>query len=99
MTVPDQIRHKLQTALQPLRLEIMDESFKHRRHAAASPSGGTHFRVLVVADRFTGMPLMDRHKTIYDLLATEMREGIHALSLNTYSPSEWAAKESTSGKP
>lgn len=78
--------------LQPLKLEIEDESYKHAGHAGVSgvEGGETHFKVNVVADCFSGLSLVQRHKMIYTLLDHEMNNGIHALSINAKAPAEVA---------
>ena len=48
------IERKLGSGLSPAHLEILDESGMH----ASGPGAETHFRVLVVSDRFEGLPLL-----------------------------------------
>jgi BolA-like protein 1 len=76
--------------LQPLVLDIEDESYKHASHAGTQglASSETHFNVRIVADAFEGKSLVQRHKMIYSLLAVEMNSSIHALSINAKTPSE-----------
>jgi sulfur transfer protein SufE/stress-induced morphogen len=78
--------------LRPVKLEIVDESHKHAGHAgvAGSEGGETHFKVNVVAECFSGLSLVQRHKMIYTLLDHEMNNGIHALSVNAKAPAEVA---------
>ena len=83
----EQIEERLRTALQPLRLEILDESAKHAGHAGAREGGG-HFDVTIVAAQFTGQGLLQRHRLVYDALGEAMRKDIHALSIHAFSPEE-----------
>jgi len=83
-----EIEHKLRTALQPLRLEIEDESHKHAGHAGARESGGGHFNVTIVSAAFSGLGLLQRHRLVYDALGDTMRREIHALSIRALSPEE-----------
>jgi len=83
-----EIEHKLRTALQPLRLEIEDESHKHAGHAGARESGGGHFNVTIVSAAFSGLGLLQRHRLVYDALGDTMRREIHALSICALSPEE-----------
>ncbi len=86
--VADTIRTKLSAALQPSRLEIVDESSRHAGHAGARPEGESHFRVAIVAAGFAGKSRIERQRTVYALLAAELSTDIHALSLTTLTPEE-----------
>ena len=82
-----QIEQRLRAALQPLRLEIRDESEKHAGHAGAREGGG-HYDVTIVAAQFAGKGLLQRHRLVYDALGEAMRKDIHALSIHAFSPDE-----------
>ena len=73
--------------LEPLRLELIDDSAKHAGHAGAR-SGGGHYRLLIVSAKFTGKPTLARHRLIYDALGELMRSRIHALSIQSLTPEE-----------
>lgn len=88
MTYADRMERKLTEALAPTRLEIEDESHRHLGHAGHDPRGETHFRVTVVSAVFDGKTRVARQRLIYDLLATELAERVHALSLRTLTPAE-----------
>ena len=81
------LHHRLNTALQPLELEIIDESAKHAGHAGAA-SGGGHFIVRIVSDAFRGRNLIQRHRLVYDAVGDMMHNDIHALSIQAHSPDE-----------
>ncbi len=52
--------------------------------------GGDHIQAIVVSSDFEGKSLVDQHKLIYSILNQEMNSNvIHALSLKTFSPSQW----------
>ncbi|GAX76859.1 hypothetical protein CEUSTIGMA_g4305.t1 [Chlamydomonas eustigma] len=98
--IQDRVRMKLTDALKPIRLEIVDDSHKHAGHAAMRSMGAgkaegaaeTHFHVAVISAEFEGMPLVKRHRLIYQLLDVELSTmGLHALSLDTKTPSEIAS--------
>lgn len=74
-------------ALAPLALEIVDESHKHAGHAGARDGRG-HFAVRIVSAAFDGLPLLARHRRVYAALDSLMQTDIHALSLQTLTPSE-----------
>lgn len=88
MSIADRIRSKLSAALQPERLEIVDESDLHVGHAGARPEGESHFRITIVSRAFEGQPRVQRQRTVYQLLGEELRDGLHALALITRTPSE-----------
>lgn len=70
--------------LHPVFLEVVNESNRHH-----VPQGSeTHFKVIMAANQFKGLSLIDRHRMVNDLLATEFTLGLHALSLHLYSPDE-----------
>ena len=84
MSFEARMREKLETAFQPTHLEIENESHKHSR-------GGdhTHFRLIVVSEKFAGLSRVDRQRQVSDLFHTEREQGLHALSQRTFTPSEW----------
>ena len=55
---------------------------------ADTTGGGDHFAMLIVSERFDGMPLVRRHRLVYDALGDLMRAEVHALSLQTLTPAE-----------
>ena len=71
----------------PLELVVADESHRHRGHAGREEGKG-HFRVRLVSERFRGEPRLARHRLVYAALSDELRERIHALALELYSPEE-----------
>ncbi len=81
------IRSRLQDALQPDDLMVEDEGYLHVGHEGAKDGRG-HFRVLVVARRFCGVPMLERHRLIYEALGGLMSTDIHALAIDAYAPEE-----------
>ena len=90
-TVADRIRRKLNDALAAEQLEIIDESDRHKGHAGHDGRGESHFRVTVVAERFSGLSRVDRQRLVYGVLAEEMSDRVHALALTTLTPAEVTA--------
>ncbi|MFQ5985031.1 MAG: BolA family protein [Alphaproteobacteria bacterium] len=88
MGVAEAIRVKLDEALSPVRLKIVDESDRHAGHSGARPEGETHFRVEIVSERFRGLDRLARQRLIYRTLAAELAGGVHALALTTRTPEE-----------
>lgn len=81
------IKEKLNAALRPELLEIIDDSAAHAGHAGAK-NGGGHYNVTIVAEIFDGKSLVQRHQLIYQTLSDLMKKEIHALGINALSPSE-----------
>lgn len=90
----ERIRSKLTAALAPVRLDVTDQSHLHAGHAGARPEGETHFHVLVVSDRFTGLNRVARQRLVYGALADELNEHVHALSISAFDPQEAAGRSS-----
>lgn len=88
MTYRHQIWDKLVTQFKPLHLEVTNESPKH----GLSESAEKHFRVVMVSSAMDGLSRIDRHRAVNDTLALELREHVHALSIQAYTPEEWEKK-------
>lgn len=87
MNVSSEIRARL-AALEPLSLEIVDESDRHVGHAGAAPGGQTHWRLSIVSPRFAGQSKVARHRMVYQALGELMQHPIHALNISASSPEE-----------
>ena len=83
----ERIHMTLQAALAPSFLHVTDDSHLHAGHAGAA-SGGGHYSVKIVSDRFDGLRLVMRHRLVYDAVAEMMRAEIHALAITALAPSE-----------
>jgi BolA protein len=81
------IRERL-TALDPVSLELVDESEQHHGHAGWKDGGGTHWRLSIVSARFAGRPSVERHRMVYQALGELMHNPIHALAITARSPEE-----------
>lgn len=55
---------------------------------------GQHFEAVIVSAAFAGKSMVQQHQTVYGALGDRMREEIHALSMKTYTPEQWAARHS-----
>jgi BolA protein len=87
VTMQERIVTRL-TALDPLLLDVIDESHLHSGHAGARDGGGTHYRVKVMSAKFDGRSRVQRHRLVYDLLTAEFADGLHALALVAKAPGE-----------
>lgn len=67
-------------ALQPLRLEVLDESEAHRGHSGFREGGESHFRIRMASPRFAGLSRIDRHRLVHATLG-DIVPRIHALAL------------------
>ena len=91
MNVAARIREQL-AALEPVSLDLVDESAKHAGHAGAAPGGQTHWRLSIVSPRFAGQPTVARHRMVYEALGGLMQHPIHALAISARSPEELKGK-------
>ncbi len=76
---PQQIAGLIEAALPGARVEIRSED-------------NTHFAALLVAAAFEGLRPLARHQLVYGALGTRVGNDIHALSIEAYTPAEWAAR-------
>ena len=79
------IEAAIREAFTPLHLEVVDESPMHSVPAGAE----SHFKLLVVSERFAGQNLVARHRSVNAALRSEFEGGLHALALHTWTPEEW----------
>lgn len=87
MNVAAEIRQRL-AALDPVEVELADESEQHRGHAGYQAGGSTHWRLSIVSARFAGQPVVARHRMVYQALGNLMQNPIHALAISARSPEE-----------
>ena len=85
MTVQNLLEKRLREGLKPLVLELVNESPNHN-----VPEGSeSHFHVLIVSEKFSGLNLIKRHQMVHELVAKELKEKIHAFSQKTLTPEEF----------
>jgi len=58
---------------------------------------GQHFEAVIVSETFRGKSRVQRHQLVYGALGDRMREEIHALSMQTLTPEDWAERQSSNG--
>ena len=92
MSVAAEIRSRL-AALEPVELELTDESESHRGHAGYQAGGSTHWRLSIVSPRFAGQPVLARHRMVYQALGSLMQNPIHALAITARTPEETKGRE------
>ena len=81
-----EMERKLQQKFSPVALEVIDESHHHAGHSGARPDGESHFKVKITADAFAGKSLVQCHRLINETLAEELKERVHALSIQANAP-------------
>ena len=78
MVTPESIRKSIAAALDCEHLEVDGD--------------GHHWEAVIVSEAFTGLPKVRQHQLVYAALGDRMREEIHALSMTTLTPAQWAAR-------
>ncbi len=87
MKVQKEIERKLSEAFQPEFSEVINESNQHN----VPPGSESHFKVTLVSDRWQGVRKVQRHQSVYAVLADELAGPVHALALHLFTPEEWAS--------
>lgn len=88
MSVEQTISQKLTERFNPLVLHIENESHRH----SSGRGSESHFKVVLVSDNFKEMRAVARHRAVYQCLAEELENGVHALALHLYTDDEWRAE-------
>ena len=61
--------------------------------ATVQSADNVHFEALVISPAFAGKHTLQRHRLIYGALGSSIGGDIHALSIQSYTPEEWAARQ------
>ena len=85
MTVQQTIEAKIRMSLSPTHLEVANQSNMH----SVPPGSESHFKLVIVSDAFEGKSLVRRHQLVNGVLAKELNENLHALSMETLTAVEW----------
>ncbi|MEL7047837.1 MAG: BolA family protein [Pseudomonadota bacterium] len=88
MSLESSMREKLMIGLEPVRLDVVNESELHAGHRSSPGTGESHFRLLIVSSAFEGKTRLQRHRLVNELVADELAAGVHALAMKTLTPSE-----------
>jgi BolA protein len=75
-------------ALEPVRLDVINESHLHAGHRSSPGTGESHFRLLVVSPRFAGRSRIERHRMVHETLSDLLENGVHALAIKALAPHE-----------
>ena len=89
MTVQQDIELQLAQDFVPEYLDVVNESHQH----SVPANSETHFKVVLVSQRFDGLRKVARHQQVYAALASQLAGPVHALALHTYTVDEWQARQ------
>lgn len=81
------IRQRIDAALEPTVIDVIDEGHLHVGHEGARDGRG-HFRVRVVSERFQGLRPLQRHRLVYEAVGDLMQSDIHALAVTALTAGE-----------
>jgi acid stress-induced BolA-like protein IbaG/YrbA len=79
MVTPEQIEQYIKSGLQCEHVEVQGD--------------GQHFEAVIVSPAFRGKSRVQQHQVVYAALGDRMRAEVHALSMKTLTPEEWAAQK------
>lgn len=85
MSIQNLLTEKLQNEFHPIHCEVLNESHMHH----VPPHSETHFKVILVSQKFLNQSKIKRHQSVYHLASQWMNQPIHALSLHLFTESEW----------
>jgi BolA protein len=86
--VATEMLKRLNSALAPTKVELTDDSEKHRGHGGYNPAGESHFSLEIVSPAFVGKSRVERQRMVYAALGDLMKERVHALSIKAAAPEE-----------
>ena len=84
-SIQTDIQAKLNQTFDPVYLKIINESHQH----TVPKDSETHFKVILVSERFRSQTRVQRQRAVYHTLAAWLTHPIHALSLKLFDPKEW----------
>jgi BolA protein len=79
---------RLNSALSPTRLDLVDDSEKHRGHGGYNPAGESHFSLAIESAAFSGKTRVERQRMVYSALGDLMEERVHALQIRARASGE-----------
>ena len=79
MVEPDYIKRSIEGGMTCEHVEVIGD--------------GQHFQAVIVSEAFAGLPKVRQHQLVYAALGDRMREEIHALSMQTLTPAQWAQRQ------
>ena len=73
-------------ALNPSLFELENESHRHN----VPKNSETHFKAIIVSDKFDGLSRVKRHQLVYKACKDPLEQGLHALAMQCFTKKEWA---------
>lgn len=86
--VATEMLKRLNSALSPTRIDLVDDSEQHRGHRGYNPAGESHFTLTIESALFAGKSRVDRQRMVYSALGDLMESRVHALSIRATAPGE-----------
>ena len=86
--VATEMLRRLNSALSPTKVELIDDSEQHRGHGGYNPAGESHFSLKIESAAFEGKSRVERQRMIYGALGGLMDSRVHALSIGATAPGE-----------
>jgi BolA protein len=86
--IATEMLRRLNSALSPTRVELVDDSEKHRGHGGYHPEGESHFTLEIAGEAFAGKSRVERQRMVYKALGDLMHERVHALQIRARAPGE-----------
>jgi BolA protein len=86
--VAAEMLERLNSALSPTSIELIDDSEQHRGHGGYNPEGESHFSLRIESPAFAGKNRVERQRMIYGALGDLMKARVHALSIRAKAPGE-----------
>jgi BolA protein len=86
--VATEMLRRLNSALSPTSIELIDDSEQHRGHGGYNPAGESHFSLRIQSAAFAGKNRVERQRMIYAALGDLMDARVHALSIRASAPGE-----------
>jgi BolA protein len=88
MSLQSSIESKIKT-LNPVFSELINESHNH----SVPKNSETHFKLLLVSESFVGLSRVQRQRKVYEILAEELKNGVHALTMRLLTPEEYSKEQ------
>ena len=79
---------RLNSALSPTAIDLIDDSEQHRGHGGYNPAGESHFTLRIESPAFVGKNRVERQRMIYAALGDLMESRVHALAIRASAPGE-----------
>ncbi|HQU98884.1 MAG TPA: BolA/IbaG family iron-sulfur metabolism protein [Nitrosomonas sp.] len=74
-------------------VKIFIESALPCEYVGVQGDDGKHFQAYIVSKQFRGKSMVQQHQLVYKSLGDRMKQDIHALSMRTFTPEEWATHQ------